>query len=292
MDRSTIRSSSNALASSAAVQRRGVQIGVWMLAAALLLCGCQGDGGGVPTATPRGGSQAFPFAFTLTTDKTSYIRSEVVHATFTVTNNGTETAYYSSPAIDATVSQNGQVFWQISKGGEFSPGGTSDQGVISATLSPGQSAPFKVDWDQRDQQGNYVAPGQYTLLVWLSSGAQEGSVHAPQPYQTTLAAPPVTITIQDMPVPAIPAAPTLTATKGNGADLLSWTAVSGAAGYHVYRAPGFDLASVVLSTASADQTSFSDTNDLLPGTKYYYTVRAFNIAGIEGPDSNQAIVQT
>ncbi|HET6381850.1 MAG TPA: fibronectin type III domain-containing protein [Armatimonadota bacterium] len=152
---------------------------------------------------------------------------------------------------------------------------------------PGQRQTFPVDWDQRDQQGNYVAPGQYSLVAWLISGAAAG-----QPFQPETAAPPVTFTIQDMPVPAIPAAPSLTAAKGNGANLLSWTAVSGAAGYHVARGPGSDSLFLPLFTASADQTSFSDTDELLPGTKYFYTVRAFNIAGIDGPAFNEAIVQT
>ena len=85
-----------------------------------------------------------------------------------------------------------------------------------------------------------------------------------------------------------PAAPTgLTATAGNGLVNLSWTGSSGATSYSIYRgtATGAESATAVGST-TAPTTSFSNTG-LTNGTKYYYTVKAFNSVGSSGA-SNEA----
>jgi poly(3-hydroxybutyrate) depolymerase/chitodextrinase len=59
---------------------------------------------------------------------------------------------------------------------------------------------------------------------------------------------------------------------------LQWNAVSGAAGYNVYRMGTKVNASTVTGTAYTD-------SGLLPGTSYTYTVRAVTSSGAAGPDS-------
>ena len=88
----------------------------------------------------------------------------------------------------------------------------------------------------------------------------------------------------------LPAAPTgLTATAASASQInLSWTAVSGATGYNVYRSTtSGGPYTLVGSTAG---TSFSNTG-LSCNTTYFYVVRATNSCGESG-NSNQASATT
>jgi fibronectin type 3 domain-containing protein len=81
----------------------------------------------------------------------------------------------------------------------------------------------------------------------------------------------------------VPAAPTLTAVPGNAKVSLSWTAVSGATSYDVFRSTTSGTYGASVKTA----TSTSWVNpDLINGTTYYFVVRAKNAAGSSG-NSNQ-----
>jgi trimeric autotransporter adhesin len=86
-----------------------------------------------------------------------------------------------------------------------------------------------------------------------------------------------------------PAAPTgLTATASGTSQInLSWTAVSGATSYNVYRST--TSGGPYTSVGSAIGTTFSDTG-LACNTTYYYVVRAFN--GCESGSSAQASATT
>ena len=83
------------------------------------------------------------------------------------------------------------------------------------------------------------------------------------------------------PQPPASAPAQLTAVPGDGQATLSWQAVSGAAGYVVYR--GTAAAGTLSFASSATATTFTDTG-LTNGTTYFYAVAAYNSAGT-GPRS-------
>lgn len=94
-------------------------------------------------------------------------------------------------------------------------------------------------------------------------------------------------------VDVVPAAPTnLTATAGacgSGTINLSWNASAGASSYSVHRSttsggPYMQVGSGITST------TYPDSSSLVPGTTYYYVVRAVNSSGSFG-NSNQASAQ-
>jgi fibronectin type 3 domain-containing protein len=79
------------------------------------------------------------------------------------------------------------------------------------------------------------------------------------------------------PASSAPAAPTgLTAAPGDAQAALSWSAVSGAASYNVYR--GTASGAEALLQSGVTGTTFTDTG-LTNGTTYYYKVSAVNAAG-------------
>lgn len=86
-----------------------------------------------------------------------------------------------------------------------------------------------------------------------------------------------------------PAAPgSLSATAVSSSQInLSWSGVSGATEYHVYRSTTSGGPYTQVGTATG--TSFSSTG-LAPSTTYYYVVRSFN--GCESGNSNQAQATT
>ena len=92
-------------------------------------------------------------------------------------------------------------------------------------------------------------------------------------------APSYEVSAASSPVAGAPtAAPIVTATSSAGAIGLSYSAVSGATSYSIYRGttPGGENTTALVSGVTA--TSFSDST-VLPGTRYYYTVTANNASG-------------
>ncbi len=86
-----------------------------------------------------------------------------------------------------------------------------------------------------------------------------------------------------------PAPAELTATADHMTVDLSWNAVSGAAGYNLYRSPVSGGGYVRLNDSPVQGTTFTDSgSDLQSGQKYYYVVKALDAAGNESDASNEA----
>jgi hypothetical protein len=91
----------------------------------------------------------------------------------------------------------------------------------------------------------------------------------------------------------IPSAPTvLTATTVSTRQInLNWTAsISSGVTYNIYRSttPGFIPTAATTPIANVQGTSFSDTQQLTPGTQYYYVVEAVTGGGVSSPQSQHA----
>lgn len=115
----------------------------------------------------------------------------------------------------------------------------------------------------------------YYYVVSASNSAGEGANSAQ-------------VSVRPVAPVVVPSAPTnLSAVAGNAAATLSWSAVTGATGYSVKRAPtSGGPYSVVASSLTA--TSYTNSG-LSNGTTYYYVVSASNAAG-ESPNSVPASV--
>jgi hypothetical protein len=81
-----------------------------------------------------------------------------------------------------------------------------------------------------------------------------------------------------------------------GAATLSWAAptqntdgspITGLAGYHIYYGTDESAPSQTITVAGATATTYV-VQGLAPGT-YYFTVVAYNTAGVDSPDSNVAV---
>ena len=73
----------------------------------------------------------------------------------------------------------------------------------------------------------------------------------------------------------------VTATAGTGQVTVSWTAVSGATSYQLYRTANSGSEAATPSVSGVTGTTFTDTG-LNPGTTYYYRVVAVNASGASG----------
>jgi glycosidase len=92
----------------------------------------------------------------------------------------------------------------------------------------------------------------------------------------------------DLTPPAAPASLHST-NEGSGQVSLAWNAVTGAAGYNLYRSPVSGGGWVKANSAPLTSTDFTDSG-LRNAQTYYYTVRALDAAGNESGPSNEISV--
>lgn len=125
--------------------------------------------------------------------------------------------------------------------------GTTNGGPYGTTVS-GQTSPYTIT--------GLTSNTTYYIIITARNGAG-GSVNSAQASQITALAAPVG----------------LVATGGTSSVSLSWTAVSGASSYKVYR--GTVSGSLTLLASGVTATTYAD-NTAANGTTYFYAVSAYN----------------
>ncbi|MBU1735426.1 MAG: fibronectin type III domain-containing protein, partial [Verrucomicrobia bacterium] len=197
--------------------------------------------------------------------------------------NGTK-YYYSVAAVNS----DGTGAWSAETNG--TPTAVALPAPTNVAVTPGNSQ-ATVTWDP------VVGAGQYSVTIAASPGGQRilsgGGGGIPSYTATGLTnGQTYYIRVQSLgnnvsaysdevstiPAVTLPLAPTNIGTKpGNTQLSLTWTAVTGATGYKVYRrTDGSAWSSAPI--ASPTGTLFTDTG-LINGTKYYYSVAAVNAGG-------------
>lgn len=182
--------------------------------------------------------------------------------TFQIDNVGPVSAF-TAPAADASVANN------VTVSSTATDPGTTVQSVAyyakpSAQTGNGTQiavdtvAPYSAVWDSRT-----VANGGYTLTaVTTSVGGRTVT--------TTRA-----VTVAN----ALPAAPVVTAAATVTTANLSWTSVSGAQFYRVYRCTSTTTSTCTAQVGGDIVGTTASQSGLARGTTYFYSVRAFNGAG-------------
>jgi fibronectin type 3 domain-containing protein len=248
---------------------------------------------GTVTATPQAASVGTPTGLAATAGdaQISLTWNASAGATsYQILRNGTQVGTSASASYTDTALTNGTAYTYTVKaviGGVTSSASTSVSATpiaaaptaptgVTATVGSAQigltwTAPAGADKYSVYRNGTLVA--SVTSPSYTDTGLTNGTTYSyyivafKQNSAASAASAPITAT----PVAAKPATPTgVTATAGNAQVVVSWTAVSGATGYSVYR----DGTLVGSPTA----TTYTDTG-LTNGTAYTYTVTANNTGG-------------
>ncbi|MGI6491536.1 MAG: LysM peptidoglycan-binding domain-containing protein [Peptococcaceae bacterium] len=114
--------------------------------------------------------------YTITTDRRTYNQGDPVRITFTKRNISNRTIvlrYRTSQRFDLIVRRGTEQreVWRWSAGRSFA------QATASVRLQPGERQVFRATWDQRNNRGQQVAPGNYTIeAVNVATGLANQSV--------------------------------------------------------------------------------------------------------------------
>ncbi len=198
--------------------------------------------------------------------------------------NGRVSLSWTAPASSGGAAISGYVIYQGTSpgGGSPRPGGPVKGTSYTVTgLTNGITYYFKVaavNGAGHQGKGSGEVPATPVLATSSASPSAPASVSASATQTSGAGAPGV---------PGAPARPTgLAATAGNSQVSLSWTAVAGAANYHVYEgtSPTFHSASPVASTAGTTAMVSGLTN----GTTYYFVVTAMGASGRMSASSDVA----
>ncbi|MCI9598507.1 MAG: leucine-rich repeat protein [Firmicutes bacterium] len=158
---------------------------------------------------------------------------------------------------------------------ELAPSGT---GTLTATVTIYGNNSDTVTWSSSNPAVASVSPerGKTTTVTGGKAGSAVITAAAANGKVTASCA--VTVTGKARESQA-PAAPTLrAAATGYNKVNLTWSAVSGASGYEVFRAVKKNGSYSKIKTLTASARSCPDTG-LATGTTYYYKVRAYKTAG-------------
>jgi len=181
-----------------------------MAAAAFLVAaaGCGGGGNYGIESLPSPTGQFQALKFTLTTDKKAYAVGEPVNATFTVTNTGSQTVYYSSIIGNGNLNEDITLIVQQGSSEVYDSdnhGGKMGGIAFHVPLAPGASAQGSATWRQGYDSGlgsgettglPQVPAGQYTLRAYTNNAFYGYDTETATFYATNFAAPLLTITIQ------------------------------------------------------------------------------------------------
>ena len=121
---------------------------------------------------PAAATAARPaLSLTLQSDRAAYYLGQTVQLELLLTNNSAIPVSMALPTgqlYDFRVLRDEREIWRWSAGRAFV------QAITEVLLDPGQRGRYRVDWDQRDQQGRSVLAGLYEVeAIWLG-GEQYG----------------------------------------------------------------------------------------------------------------------
>jgi cellulose 1,4-beta-cellobiosidase len=221
------------------------------------------------------------------------IATGVSGTTYTSTSLTNNTAYFYKVAAVAGASVSA-----LSNEASATPQGSALQAPSGLTAVSGNGS-VALSWMASSGAVTYnvydaTTPGGETLVasgITAASYSVTGLVNGTEYYFYVVALAPSGSSLPSnetaaIPAPSLPSPPTgLQATAGNEQVALSWTGVSGATGYNVYRGtvPGGEDNLVQTNNQT---TAFTDTS-LANGTKYYFIVKTISAAGESAP-SNEA----
>jgi len=156
---------------------------VGLCLAAVVMAGACGEGGqGTPgeerpgetptvrpSLTPGGGGSVGDLQLRFDLDKTAYRQGQAIQMSLTVTNRGNQPlilSFSDSQRYDFTIicgpdARCAGPIWQWSRDKVFA------QVLGQESLAPGQSVTYSETWDQRDNDGQPVAPNSYQAQASL-----------------------------------------------------------------------------------------------------------------------------
>jgi len=118
-----------------------------------------------------------PLQYTLT-QRGVFQQGEVVPITLTLKNIGSAPLEENVTAMDPSVSvyKDDTLIWMA-----FPPGVPVPEYFARLGLNPGVSENFEYTWDQKDNEGNFVAAGNYTIKASFSGNTVTSAVLIQQP---------------------------------------------------------------------------------------------------------------
>lgn len=137
-----------------------------LVSAALLL----GQGGPVARSVTAAFSEE-GLRLELAADRAVYRVGEPVELTLAATNSGSAPVTLTAPSsqlYDFAILNDSGAVWRWSRGRMFLTV------LTPLTIRPGEVRTFKEKWDQRDQSGRQVGPGDYVVEGLLIGGKEAG----------------------------------------------------------------------------------------------------------------------
>jgi hypothetical protein len=127
-----------------------------------------------PRSFSIGGGTAPPSGYTMTvsTDKAQYAAGDTVRFTLQVTYNGSSPVIVERPSFEADFvvrNANGQEIWRWTHGKAFTAN------IVNEQWAPGQSRSFSQTWDQRNNDGQAVGAGTYSVVGFYSPFPSDGT---------------------------------------------------------------------------------------------------------------------
>lgn len=164
-----------------------------------------GDNGGTTPQTIAG------LDVTFATDKDSYQLAAAdsgtaTAATFTLTMKNTTAQpvnleFNNGQSFDFTVEKDGQAVWQWSHGQMFT------QAVMQMTLAAGETKTYTAQWNLKNNDGQAVAAGSYSVKGWVTGHLQPGQSGQGGSQVPAIPAAPAAKTITVTAAPVMPPAP-------------------------------------------------------------------------------------